>query len=87
MTTTQEPNKYFHVSKGTFPEVLRYASSKYENMNALSTWQKSDTVTYSQFASRVRSFSSFLVENGAQKGDKVAIIGLSCPNWAISFFG
>lgn len=41
--------------------------------------------TYNQIADRVRSVIFFLEQNGIRKGDRVAILSLNMPNWAVAF--
>ncbi|MFA5641815.1 MAG: AMP-binding protein [Bacteroidales bacterium] len=45
-----------------------------------------DTITYDQFGSKVNSLATILAGNGIKKGDKVAVLGASMPNWPISYF-
>lgn len=45
-----------------------------------------DTITYDQFGSKVSNLATILAGNGIKKGDKVAVLGTSMPNWPISYF-
>ena len=45
-----------------------------------------ETVTYGIFAQRVESVQSYLLSAGFQKGDKVALLSTSMPNWNVCYF-
>lgn len=44
-------------------------------------------VTYRELKKKSESLGWYLKERGIVKGDRVAIVGESTPNWAISYFG
>lgn len=46
-----------------------------------------ETCSYLELSSRSNQLSDFLREQGARRGDRIAIWGESCPEWVISFFG
>src|SRR5918996_1192202 len=46
-----------------------------------------ETCSYLELSRRSNQLSDFLRERGAQRGDRIAIWGESCPEWVISFFG
>jgi long-chain acyl-CoA synthetase len=46
-------------------------------------WNK---VTYSELAERVRMLSDYLIEHGVQRGDRIAILSESRPEWVVAFF-
>jgi long-chain acyl-CoA synthetase len=41
--------------------------------------------TYAEFNRRVETLRKQLVDLGLKKGDKIAILGGSCPNWGVAF--
>ena len=43
-------------------------------------------LTYSELAKKVRLLSDYLIERGLERGDRVAILSESRPEWAIAFF-
>src|SRR5687767_10266583 len=42
------------------------------------------TVTYAELASRVRSLSDYLIESGFKRGDRIAMLSESRPEWAVA---
>ena len=46
-----------------------------------------ETCSYLELSRRSNQLSDFLREQGARRGDRIAIWGESCPEWVISFFG
>ena len=54
---------------------------------ALSKYRDERTISYSELPSLALSVGSFLLEKGLKQGDKVVILGDSCPNWVLSYFG
>lgn len=46
-----------------------------------------ETCSYLELSRRSNQLSDFLREQGASRGDRIAIWGESCPEWVISFFG
>ncbi len=57
----------------------RAAFQLYEN----GSWQG---MTYAELASRVRTLSDYLIESGIRRGDRIAILSESRPEWAIVLF-
>jgi len=47
---------------------------------------KETPVTYEDFAQRVEKAKGLLLSAGLQKGDKVALLGTSMPNWNVCYF-
>jgi long-chain acyl-CoA synthetase len=46
-----------------------------------------ETLTYRQFYNRVKNFSNLLRRYNTAKGDKVALLGGSMPNWPVAYLG
>lgn len=46
-----------------------------------------DEITFTEFASRVRSISRWLVGNSIREGDKVAILADNSPEWGMAYLG
>lgn len=57
----------------------------YANRSAFSLF-KETPVTYEDFAQRVEKVKGLLMSAGLQKGDKVALLGTSMPNWNVCYF-
>lgn len=47
------------------------------------SWQ---SMTYGELAARVRALSDYLIESGFRRGDKIAILSESRPEWAVALF-
>ena len=47
------------------------------------SWQ---SMTYAELAARVRTLSDYLIESGFRRGDKIAILSESRPEWAVVLF-
>lgn len=67
-----------------FYEVIASRFSK-KVMYRIFRQDDADAITYGQFAHHVKAVSSYLLKIGIGKGDKVAIMGESCPNWMIFY--
>lgn len=71
----------------TIANMLRECSKKYKTLKALEIYKKQDnTMSYSELEEKAVSLAFYLVREGIKKGDKVAILSESCPNWALSYF-
>ena len=44
------------------------------------------SMTYAELAARVRTLSDYLIESGLRRGDKIAILSESRPEWAVVLF-
>ncbi len=67
--------------------MLKECSKNYKNLKALEIYKKQDSaMSYSELEQKATSLASYLILGGIQKGDKIAILSESCPNWALSYF-
>jgi long-chain acyl-CoA synthetase len=57
----------------------------YSDRTAFSLFE-GETLTYGNFAQRVERVQAFLLAAGLQKGDKVALLSTSMPNWNVCYF-
>lgn len=72
----------------TLTSFLEGSTEAYSNLTALQTWRvKGSEVSYPVLLARSRSIAHFLANDGVKKGDAVAILGESCPNWTTAYFG
>jgi len=72
----------------TMRSVVKCAASRFSKRPALGIWRDEESiVTYSQLSQMVRSVGMYLLDTELVKGDKVAIIGESCPDWFILYLG
>ena len=61
---------------------------QYGDMTALSKYaDPASDISYRDIPRRARSIGAYLIRLGLDKGDKAIILGESCPNWALSYFG
>lgn len=76
--------KFF--TKYTFRNFYEVIESRYPKKNMYRVFRDEDsTITFGDFARRVRSVSSYLLSLGIGKGDRIAILGESCPNWMVMY--
>ncbi len=73
-------------SMNTLPKQLRYNAQRYTDRVALrekrfGIWQ---SITWGQYAQRVRHFALGMHSLGLQRGDRIAILGDNRPEWVIS---
>lgn len=73
----------------TFRAFLDAIVSRTGKLTAYSVFgeDKEKSISYNHLKYYSEAVSSFLLKNGIQKGDKVAIMGESCPNWMIMYLG
>jgi len=69
----------------TIPAVLNRTFSLYPDNLSLGSIDKS-AYRYSELKEYILSVSAYLVTNGINKGDRVALLSESSPNWGIAFF-
>jgi long-chain acyl-CoA synthetase len=74
------------VDKFTMPAALRCTVSRNFKRPFMSVYKSEDVITYGKFNFMVQNESAYFVNHGIVKGDKIAIIGESCPNWMVSYF-
>ena len=80
--------KPYMVYAYTFRSLLECASSRYQNRLALSVWQdEASEVSYRELGYKCRNFGLFLLSRGYRKGDKVLLMGESCPTWMVAYLG
>lgn len=70
------------------PRLFVEKSSKYKNKTAFNYFDHSwKSMTYQEFLTNTRSISSYLLNLGIHRGDRVAIVAENRPGWAMSYFG
>ena len=69
----------------TIPALLRNSTTKFADLPALSVVGK-PPLTYGNLLSEARRYATLLVRAGVQKGDKVAILAPSMPQWGVAYF-
>ena len=77
-----EPKEY------TLTYMLETSAVRFRNLTALQTWRDAQSaISYPDLLERSFSVAHYLHQVGIGKGDKVAILGESCPNWGLSYLG
>ncbi len=69
----------------TLTHVVESAAARFGRMTALQTWRRNDGITYGELLSQSVNVAYYLHSRGIGKGDRVAILGESCPNWGLSY--
>lgn len=69
-------------------DLMQLKSDVYGARTALQLKEKSGwkELSFIELSRRARDFSSYILENGFQKGEKIAILSESRPEWGIAFF-
>lgn len=73
-------------NKLTFPAVFYRTLERFGDRNAYA-FAGEKPLIWNQVNDEILSVMAFLEKNGIRPGDKVAILSLNMPNWAITFFG
>ncbi len=72
----------------TLTTMLESATAAFRNLTALQTWRdEGSKITYGELLDKSLSLAHHLVALGLSKGDRVAILGESCPHWGLSYLG
>src|SRR5664279_2687069 len=69
----------------TFPEMFNETLRKFGKHNAYAFVGEAPK-TYETASKEIQSVIAFLEKNGICPGDKVAILSLNMPNWAVAYF-
>jgi len=76
------------VDKFTMRAVVDCTARNYTKKLALKIYGVDDSaITYGRLKTMVDSISCYLLEQGFQSGDKIAILGESCPGWLLAYLG
>ena len=77
-----EPKEY------TLTYMMETSAERFRNLTALQTWRDAQSaISYPDLLEKSFSVAHYLHQEGIGKGDKVAILGESCPNWGLSYLG
>lgn len=74
----------------TIHDVLEAINKRYGDITALQIKQKDGTyrkLSYMELGKRTVDVSSTLIKLGVEKGDRIAILSESRPEWGVAFFG
>jgi len=78
--------KMISVDEYTMPAVLRCTVSRNFKRPYMCTYGDEEYITYGKFNFMVHNIIGYLLNKGITKGQKIAIIGESCPNWMLTYF-
>ena len=72
----------------TISEMVNICAEKYSDKTAYEIPRNNQIIKYSfgDVINLVSRLAKYLNDKGISRGDKIAIIGDNCPEWAISFF-
>lgn len=73
------------MSEYTFRNFYEVIESRFSKRMMYSVFRSDESLTYGQFAHNVRAAATYLLKMGLKKGDKVAIMAESCPNWMVAY--
>ena len=69
----------------TFNNLLEYSCELYKN-NTLSTNLGANSYTYAEFYEKVHDLTKMLIDQGVQKGDRVALLCGNRAEWSMAYF-
>ena len=70
----------------TLTSVIEASAARFRHLKAVRTWRQQESVmSFSDLLLYSRKVAAFLYGQGIRKGDKLAILGESCPNWGLSY--
>lgn len=79
MTTIDDIGTY------TFPAVLENSLRRYSDRPALA-FVSGEPMSYAEVGKRIELVREHMYKSGINKGDRVALLGPSSPQWAIAYF-
>lgn len=68
----------------SFNEIIESAIIKYWNLDAVTDY-KSVTLQYHDVARKIEKLHILFENSGIERGDKIALCGRNCSNWAVAF--
>jgi long-chain acyl-CoA synthetase len=72
----------------TMESVVESTASRNASRIALRVYGEEDSeITYGQLKAMKDAIGVFLLEHGFVRGDRIAVMGESCPTWLIAYFG
>jgi long-chain acyl-CoA synthetase len=68
--------------------LMQFKSDLYGNRTAFHLYEDGrwSEMTYSELSEKVRRISDYLIEQGVERGERIAILSESRPEWALAFF-
>ena len=79
-------DKDFHGEWPTLVEMLKITVKRFGERNAFTDWDTDDgskrTYSYNEVFVKVEKLAKWFVQNGVEKGDRIAVSGKNSPEWA-----
>lgn len=79
-------DKDFHGDWPTLVEIFKITVKRFGERNAFTDWDTDDgskrTYSYNEVYAKVEKLAKWLVQNGVEKGDRIAVSGKNSPEWA-----
>lgn len=77
--------------RGIFPlsELAKRSAADFGELPVMRTWNGDgyDEITYNELNDKVDAIAQWLIENGIEQGDRVAVLGENSPMWAMCYLG
>ena len=77
--------KEFTTEWPTFPQLIKINVERFGNNPCFTDFEGENgakqTLTYNQVYEKIQNVAKWLIENGIQKGDHVAVTGKNSPEW------
>lgn len=86
----KEQSTDFHkkINRYTMKDLVDTVAQSYTDIVALKTYRDDESeITYGKLKQRVDALGFYLTQQGVEKGDRIAILAESTPNWAVMYFG
>jgi len=84
-------DSHLRPDRGVFPlsELAERSAKDFGNRPVMRTWNgvSYDEITYSEFYSMVNAVARWLIDQGIERGDRIAVLGPNSPKWAASYLG
>lgn len=74
----------FGLSKYTIDRFFEKVVKEYSRELSIGSLD-TEAITYEEMGRKVRSLQELLLKQGIHRGDRVAIVGVSTPNWAMAY--
>ena len=73
----------------TFTDFVEAVTARYQDRICYRVFRQGDEndMTYNQLGWYSYAVASYLMDKGVKKGDRIAILGESCPNWMVMYLG
>jgi long-chain acyl-CoA synthetase len=76
------------VTSFTMDSVVESTASRHPKRVALRLYRDDESaVTFGELKQAKDAIGLYLIDHGFEKGDKIALIGESCPTWLVAYFG